>query len=237
MKINALVVFLIVLSGLSFVQKSNIYLFHGQGSDYRIFSKFQVDTNLFDTVFIRYPDMPRRSSMKDFAHSCRTQIDTTTEYAFVGVSFGGMIVSELSQVMTPVHAIIISSAQNKHEVPWRYKFMKVIPLHIIIPARFYKAGSKIAQPIFEPDRKNEKETFKNMLRDKDPYFLKGVTKMMIKWDYYDYNDCIIHIHGENDHTLPAKRCKLDYSVDNGSHMMLLTRAEEINKIINQILLN
>ena len=231
------VVFLVIsINGFS-NQKTNVYLFHGQGSDYRIFSKLKLDSNLFDTTFIVYPKMERRVSLNKYAKLIIPQINTSQNYVFIGVSFGGMLVSELSAYMSPQKSIIISSAQNKNEIPSRYKFMKVIPIHKLVPAFMYKAGARIAQPIFEPDRKNEKEIFKAMLNDKKAYFFKGVTKMMIDWDNYEFNENIIHIHGANDHTLPIKKVKANYSIEKGSHMMLLTRADEINQLINFILTN
>lgn len=228
---------LIFVSCFGLSQKEKIYLFHGQGSDYRIFSKLELDQELFDTIHIEYPEMERKITLQDYAKLLVDQIDTTNSYSFIGVSFGGMIISELTKILKPQKSIVVSSAQNKNEIPGRYKFMKVLPLHKILPAFMYKVGAKIAQPIVEPDRKNEKAIFKAMLNDKEPYFFKGVTKMMIGWDSVDYNENIIHIHGSNDHTLPIKNCKVDYEIDNGSHMMMLTQAKEINELINSILIN
>lgn len=186
MKTVFFIILIILPLGL-FANKTKVYLFHGQGSDYRVFSKLNLNEELYDTINIQFPKIDKKITLKDYAKLFINQIDTTNAYSFIGVSFGGMIVSELTVLLKPERSIIISSAQNKSEIPRRYKFMKVIPIHKIIPAIIYKGGAMIAQPIFEPDRKNEKEIFKAMLKDKDPYFFKGVTKMMIGWDSFDYN--------------------------------------------------
>lgn len=234
---NVILLFFLLITPHGLSQKTKVYLFHGQGSDERIYAKLELNKKLYDTVFIQYPEMDKKITLKDYAKLITPQIDTTQAYSFIGVSFGGMVVSELTSLLKPKKSIIISSAQNKNEIPGRYKFMKVIPIHKVIPAFMYKGGARIAQPIFEPDRKNEKEIFKAMLIDKKAYFFKGVTKMMISWDRFDYNDNIIHIHGTNDHTLPYKKCNVNYEVKGGSHMMLLTRSVEINELINYILIN
>ena len=44
-----------------------------------------------------------------------------------------------------------------------------------------------------------------------------------------------HIHGDKDHTIPIKNIEYDYLIEGGSHMMMITRAREINEIIAQIL--
>jgi hypothetical protein len=41
----------------------------------------------------------------------------------------------------------------------------------------------------------------------------------------------IHIHGTGDRLLLNKYVKADYAIKDGSHAMIVFRAEEINKII------
>jgi len=61
--------------------------------------------------------------------------------------------------------------------------------------------------------------------------------MIIKWKRTSNSGKIIHIHGTKDHTLPFRNISdPDYVIKNGSHMMTLTRADEISKLLNEILL-
>jgi hypothetical protein len=98
-----------------------------------------------------------------------------------------------------------------------------------------KGGARILQGIVEPDRKYEKETFIAMLKAKDPLYLKRTVDMIIHWERSEYPEKIYHIHGDKDHTIPVKNINYDYLLKDGSHMMVLTRAKEINKIISEIL--
>ncbi len=91
------------------------------------------------------------------------------------------------------------------------------------------------QPIVEPVQKQYKEIFKSMLNDKDPEFLKRTIGMIINWERVCYSNEIIHIHGDKDNTIPIRNVKYDYLIENGSHMMVLTKGEEISKLINKIL--
>jgi hypothetical protein len=59
--------------------------------------------------------------------------------------------------------------------------------------------------------------------------------MIINWERCEYSEQMYHIHGDTDHTIPVKNVHYDFLLEDGSHMMILTRAEEINKIISQIL--
>ncbi len=228
-----ILIFLCLLINKGFCQ-TQIYLFPGQGSDKRLFSKFKFDTR-YTVHHISYPIPQKGINLKEFAYQVSKQIDTSQSYVLIGVSLGGMICSELTDTLHPQKTIIISSAKCRKELPTRYKFQKYIPINRLIPARLVYWGAKILQPIVEPDRNLEKETFKSMLDVKSPKYLKRTANMIINWNKMAYSDKIIHIHGTNDHTLPLKHIKVDYTIKNGSHMMALTKGEEINELIMQIL--
>jgi hypothetical protein len=210
-----------------------VYLFPGQGSDERIFSKFKFDPQ-YKIVNIQYPVPQKGTSLKDYAQQVSNQIDTTAkDYVFVGVSIGGMICSELCECFTPRKTIIISSAKCRSELPRRYKFMRAFPVYKIVPPGLMKIGARLLQPIVEPDRKKEKKTFVSMLKSKTPKYYKRTVAMIIKWDKKEYKENIFHIHGANDHTLPVSNVKADSIIKKGSHMMTLTRGEELFELVNK----
>ncbi len=232
--ITLLVCFFSVLTLKSQPTKT-LYLFSGQGSDARIFSKITFDSS-YKLVNIQYPIPAKKQSLREYATLIRSQIDTSSNYSFIGVSLGGMICSELSEIMHPQKTIIISSAKCRGELPFRYRFQKNIPLYQIIPKRMIKLGARVLQPIVEPDRKNQKAIFKSMLKQKDARFMKRTVAMIVKWNKTNCSPMIYHIHGTKDHTLPLRKTKPGYVVQNGSHMMTLTRAAEISTLIKEILL-
>jgi len=84
-------------------------------------------------------------------------------------------------------------------------------------------------------RRKEKETFKAMLDSKDPIFLKRTIRMIINWNRTTNSKNIIHIHGNKDHTIPIKNVEYDYLVNKGSHMMTLTKSDEVNDLLREIL--
>jgi len=227
-----LIYLLLLLTLTAFGQTvKTIYLLPGQGSDKRIFDSISFDPS-YKIVNIEYPIPKKNISLEQYAKIISTRIDTNEVFILIGVSMGGMICCELNDIVNPEKTIIISSAKNRNELPFRYKFQKLVPIYKIMPGKLLLLGAKFLQPIVEPDRNNNKETFKSMLGDKDPKYLKRTIDMIIKWDKQSSSENIIHIHGEKDHTLPIRRLDPDYRIPEGSHMMTLTRAQEINVIIN-----
>jgi pimeloyl-ACP methyl ester carboxylesterase len=216
-------------------KKMKIYLIPGQGSDSRLFDKLELDS-AYTLVKITCPSPEKHSTMQEYAGLIAKQIDTTEKFSLIGVSLGGMICTELAEVLNPEKVIIVSSAKCRSELPFRYRILKKIPLNRIISPGLYWYGAQIAQPIVEPDRHHGKETFKSMLKSKDPIFLKRTTFMIINWNRTVFSEKIVHIHGNNDHTIPLKNVQADFIIENGSHMMMFTRGKEISTLINEILI-
>jgi pimeloyl-ACP methyl ester carboxylesterase len=208
-----------------------IYLIPGQGSDARVFSYLTLDDS-FEIRYIKYAIPHDTLSMREYAQVLSEQINTSERFILIGVSLGGMLAVEMADFMEPEKVIIISSAKHRHELPWRYTFQRKVPVYRLLPDRLAKIGAQMLQPIVEPDRKNEKEVCKQMLADKEPAFLGRTIEMIINWDRHEAPDAdIIHIHGDNDHTIPIRNVQYDYVVKNGSHMMILTQGGELSEII------
>ena len=212
-----------------------VYFLHGQGSDSRLFDSIQLKEG-FEKKCIEYGTPPKKSTMESFARELSKQIDTTQSFILVGTSLGGMLCTEMSEFLHPKEVILISSASNRKELPFRYRFQKVIPLYAIVPGFILVGSARILQPIVEPDRKHNKATFKSMLKEKDRVYMRRTVKMIIRWKRTSNSSEMHKIHGTNDHTIPIRNVKnVEFTVQDGSHMMTLTRGREISGFLNSIL--
>lgn len=225
----------VVLSFCSFSQ-THVYLFPGQGSDDRIFEKLSFPEG-FETFVLEIPTPDKGEKLEELAQRFIPKIDTSQPFILIGQSLGGMICVELSTKLKPEKTIIISSAKCRAELPFLYRVQHKIPLNKITPRMLYYAGAQFLQPIFEPDRKLEKATFKQMLKHKNPVYMKRSVDAIINWNRNEIPPNITHIHGDLDHTLPLKNIVNPIVVCGGSHLMVLTKADEISTILTSILLD
>jgi len=226
--------FLITFVGLRAEEKTNIYLLAGQGADERLFKKL-IFSESYQVNYIEYSTPTYESSLKEYACTLSEQIDQSKPFILIGVSLGGMLATEMCDFMNPEKTIIIASAKNAKELPRSFNFQKKVPLYKLAGKRNVKWGARFLQPLVEPDRRKEKETFKAMLEDKDPEFLLRTIPMIMTWEREKSCDGIIHIHGTKDHTIPFRNVKSDYVIDGGSHMIALTESKKLNGILSEIL--
>jgi len=217
-------------------QLITINLIPGQGSDRRIFSELNFEGN-HEINHLTYLIPHKAESLGAYSKRMAAQIDPSKKNIIIGVSLGGMIATEMHEIVKPEKTIIISSAKSYQELPIQYRLQRLIPFYRILSNNLAQKAALFVQPIVEPDRNKRKELFISMLSDKNPVFLNRAIGMIINWQREKYPDNIIHIHGDNDKTIPIKNVKYDYLIENGSHMMTLTRAEELNDILDQIIHN
>ncbi len=232
-----LIVVLMLLLSLNFqsiASKKIVYFIPGQGADSRQFKNIELDS-VYEIRYIKYFTPDKDMNLQDYAKELAKQIDTTQTFSIVGVSLGGMIATEMNKFLNPDKVILISSAKCRSELPFRYRFQKKLPIYKVMPKGMVKVGAKVLQPIVEPDRRYDKETFKAMLNDKDAAFMKRTVKMIMEWERTEYDLKIIHIHGDNDHTLPGRNIDYDYLIEDGSHMMVLIKGKVISTLLNNLL--
>ncbi|WP_417600612.1 alpha/beta hydrolase [Owenweeksia hongkongensis] len=216
--------------------RKRVYLIPGQGSDYRIFKNLKLDSIKYEMCYVNWEIPEEGETMSGFARQLAAQIDTSKSFYLVGVSLGGMIAVEMSKFLNPEKVILVSSAKCRDELPFQYRLQKSIPVYRAVPSAWVKQLSFVAQPIFEPDRRLEKETCNAMLDSKSPVFLKRTINMITNWNQQDcLPNNVFHIHGDNDHTIPINNVNCDVVIKNGSHMMMLTQTRAVQVGIEMIL--
>lgn len=207
-----------------------VYLIPGQGADERLFQNLHIQEH--DTSILHFIDPLKGEKLPDYARRMAAQIDTSKRFSIVGVSLGGMVAVEMSKFLQPEEVIIIASAKGEEEIPDLYHFFRKVPIYRILSGRFFKWGTRLMQPFYEPMDKESQQLFRSMVKRKSPVFMKRAVRCIVEWENTEAPDNVYHIHGSKDHTLPIKFCRPDVTIDGGSHMMTLLRGAEISDLIN-----
>ncbi len=208
-----------------------IYAFSGLGADQRIFSYLKLDHEIIPIQWI-VPEP--NETLESYAGRLGEQIDTSESFALLGVSFGGMLASELSKTLKPVATILISSAATRHELPWMANVSQRYRLAQKIPTRLFKPPVLGAYVGF-PFHKRNREVAKGIIRDTDPQFVQWALGAIVNWKNETHPENLYHIHGRLDPILPYKKRMGAEALGTG-HFIILKEAEEISLRINQFLI-
>ncbi|MEL6537172.1 MAG: alpha/beta hydrolase [Bacteroidota bacterium] len=205
-----------------------VYLIPGTGGDYRLYD--QLEVHGYDTVRLAWLEPEPHYQMADMAAAMAQQIDTTRPVVLVGVSLGGMVASEMAELIPVDGLILISSAKTSQELPFRYRFQKAIPLYRLIPGSVMRDATPLARFFVEPQSFPYRKTFDAMVAEKSDNFMKQSIRMICQWEKGSEPKVpFLQLHGTRDHTLPYRKIAAPTPIPKGSHMMVYVRGEEVGQ--------
>lgn len=212
-----------------------VYFISGLGADKMAFYKIRLPRG-FEPVYLDWITPLADESFPDYAKRFSRSIKQGEEFVLVGLSFGGMLASELAKIVSPKKLIIISSLSSYKELPWYFKLAGKLGIHRIISPSLYKQAT-IMNRFMGAGNKEMKAIVYNYVNNIDPAFIRWSLNVIVHWSHTERLSELVHIHGSNDHLLPYRYVKADYLIKNGGHLMVMNKADEVNSILQEVLLS
>lgn len=210
-----------------------IYAIPGLGTTKELFRYLQIP----DAEII-VPDWPPQSphhTLKSYAAEFAKQIDTTSPFYLAGVSFGGMLSTELNEQLNPEKVFLISSCKYRSQLPKGLRFFKHVPVYKWIGEAAIRRMNARARHIIGFEKSYLPEFIAMMNSMPGKYYTHSIN-CIVKWDRASVTKSnIIQIHGNADKLLPIDFIKADHVIDRGTHAMIVNNAEEISAIIRSYL--
>ena len=150
----------------------------------------------------------------------------------VGVSFGGILIQEISKHIKAKKVIIISSVKSKVELSLSMKFAKKTGVHHLLPLNWIDDLEKMLLLVFGPSIKARVDAYKKYLSERDPDYLKWSIDQIVNWQQKKYDKNIIHIHGEKDKVFPLRYLEKNenfFTVKGGTHATILRDSKWFSK--------
>src|SRR5450432_2517842 len=209
----------------------NLYFISGLGADKRIFQNLVIPKS-YTVHHIEWLTVSKKESLKAYCHRLSAQIDQQHPFSLIGVSFGGIIAIELSQIVKPRKTIIISSFLRKDEVPFLYRLVGRSRIHELLPIRFLLKPNGFIFRVFGAVNPDGKLLLENILRETDPAFFRWAILQMFSWDNQWKPESFLHIHGTADKILPLHKNMLAIPVEGGEHLMVYNKPEIISRLLD-----
>ncbi|TMI92380.1 MAG: alpha/beta hydrolase [Bacteroidetes bacterium] len=209
------------------------YFISGLGADRRVFYKIQLPPG-YQPIYLDWIDPLPNENFSDYAKRFSAMIKPGEDFILIGLSFGGMLASELAKILSPKKIIIISSVSCYKELPWYFKLAGKLGLQKILTPSIYKKAT-ILNRIMGPGNKEMKQIVYDYVKRTDPNFIRWSLNEILRWNQPARLSGLIHVHGSNDHLLPCRYTNADYVIKKGGHLMVMNMAGEVNKILQNIL--
>jgi len=210
-----------------------VYFISGLGADQRAFYKIKLPRG-YQSVYLDWIRPLANEGFEDYEKRFSQSISRDEEFVLVGLSFGGMLASELAKIVSPKKLIIISSLSSYKELPWYFKLAGKLGIHKIISPSLYKRAT-VMNRFMGAGNKEMKSIVYSYVNNIDPAFIRWSLNVIVHWSHTERLSDLVHIHGSNDHLLPYRYVKADYMIKNGGHLMVMNKADEVNSILQEVL--
>jgi len=217
------------------MQKTPVYFMPGLAASSSIFENIRLDKNEFEIFFLDWKIPHKKETLQEYAKRISEDIQQQNP-VLVGVSFGGILVQEISRIIQVKKTIIISSVKSNKEFPKRMKFAKLTGVYKLLPMRiFTNIEHYIPDVINKKYLKGRKEIYKKHMSVRDEFYLKWSIEQIILWNREIPDPDVVHIHGSNDEVFPIKYIKNCFVVEGGTHVMILSKFRWFNKYLSEFI--
>ncbi len=218
------------------MEKIPVYFMPGLAASPVIFENIKLPEDKFEVFFLEWLLPEDEESLVHYAGRIAENI-LHENPVLIGVSFGGVLVQEIAEIIAVRKLIIISSVKCNAEFPRRMRFAKLVKAYKVFPtalmervdwlARFANGNSFIAKRL---------RLYEKYLSVRDKKYLDWAFKTIILWGRTDPNPNIIHIHGDADGVFPPQYLKEYITLKGGTHIMIINKAKWFNENLPQIII-
>ncbi len=211
---------------------TKVYFISGLGADKRIFSF--LDLSFCEPVFINWIDPLPDESLENYALRLRHQIPESHP-TVAGISFGGMLLTEMAKHDCNIRAILISSNKTAAEFPSWLRIGKYLPLYKWSPPGVSKKMMLGNTWILGGRKPEHKRLLQQIIRESDMTFTRWAIGAILRWKNSIVPENIIHIHGTADKLLPCRLVSADHIIKDGTHVMTMDQHHEISELLKQLI--
>ncbi len=212
---------------------NNIYFISGLGADKRAFQF--LDLGFCTPVFVEWIEPLPGEDISHYAIRLKEHIHEE-EPIIVGLSFGGIMAIEIARLFPVKKIILLSSAKTEKEIPFYLRWLRFVPLHKAISIPFMISVNHFFYLLTGISKREDKIILEEMLHNSNEAFMKWAIHQVVHWNNKDIFSNLVHIHGTADILLPHRYVYADHSIAGGAHLMLMTKADVISKLLQQIIL-
>lgn len=212
---------------------SKVFLIPGLGADARIFQ--YIDLKGHDVTLINWVEPEKQDTLSTYAQKLIDYYKINSGSLVIGSSLGGMLTIEIAKRVKLDKAILISSIKTKTEAPKSHIWYKYFPLYKLIPLSWLPQTGFIVRMAMGKMSKHHQELFESMLKSTSPKFIKWALGAILHWDNETIPPNVYHIIGDKDKIFPYQRIKDATIIKGGTHIMIYTKAKEINNWLKDII--
>ncbi|MFE3870866.1 alpha/beta hydrolase family protein [Flavobacterium sp. ZS1P70] len=218
------------------MSKIPVYLMPGLAASTAIFERIVLPSDVFEIHLLEWEIPLNKETLAAYAERIADKIKKPNP-VLIGVSFGGILVQEITKYIKARKVIIISSVKSNLEFPRRMKIAKTTKAYKLIPMSLILNIESLAKFSFGEKVNQRLKLYERFLSVRDIGYLNWAVEHVILWDRTVVDENVIHIHGDMDDVFPIKYIKNCTVVKGGTHVMILNKYKWLNENLPAIILD
>ncbi|RCS27133.1 alpha/beta hydrolase [Polaribacter sp. WD7] len=217
------------------MKKTPIYFMPGLAAGPEIFENLEFNVDKYELHYLKWiKPLAAEESIANYAMRLCEEVKSENP-VLVGVSFGGIMVQEMSKFIKTKKVIIISSVKQNSELPKKFQLAKFTKVYKFFPTKVVSNFEDYARYFLGKSLKKRAKIYKKYLSVRSKTYLNWSIAQVVNWQQDKALENLIHIHGTKDHVFPIKNISDCIEIKGGSHVMILTKAKKISKLIDDVL--
>jgi pimeloyl-ACP methyl ester carboxylesterase len=216
--------------------KIPVYFMPGLAASAAIFERIKLSESEFEMFFMEWEIPLGKESLQDYAKRMTLKIKHDNP-VLVGVSFGGILVQEMSNFIAVRKVIIISSVKSNLEFPKRILIAKSTKAYKLIPISLVQNIDSLAKFSFGKKVNERLKLYEKFLSVRDKRYLDWAIEQVVLWDRVVVDQNVIHIHGDADDVFPIKNISNCIVIKGGTHILILMKSKWLNTNLPKIILD
>jgi thioesterase domain-containing protein len=218
------------------MSKIPVYFMPGLAASVAIFERIKLSELDFEMVYLEWEIPLDKETLQEYAKRMAEKIKHENP-VLIGVSFGGILVQEMSRFIAVRKVIIISSVKSNREFPRRMIIAKNTKAYKLIPLSLVQNIESLAKFSFGKKVNERLKLYEKFLSVRDKRYLDWAIEQVIMWDRTFVDQNVIHIHGDADDIFPIKYIENCIVVKGGTHIMILNKYKWLNANLPLIILD
>ena len=223
---------LLFLAVAAFLNMKKVYFIPGLAADRRVFGF--LDLSFCNPRFIEWITPSHNETLGSYGEKLFEFVNEDNA-VIVGLSFGGMLAVEIAKKHPGTKVIIVASAKTKFEIPRYLKIWQHFPIYNFHSNKTKNYFNPLIVGILGTKGAEQKKVQQQIIRDSDPSFTRWAIHAILNWDNTVVPENVTHVHGTADKLLPLKYVKADHIIDEGEHVMIMDKADEITALLKKII--
>tara|TARA_R110002049_G_scaffold68465_3_gene177471 strand:- start:5128 stop:5760 length:633 start_codon:yes stop_codon:yes gene_type:complete len=206
----------------------------GMAANPSIFENIKLPEENYEIHWLEWQIPNKNETLREYAQRMCKFIEHSN-IVLLGVSFGGILVQEMSKLLKVKKLIVVSSVKSHHELPKRLKLLKVTKAYNILPTQLVSNIDLLTKYAFGETIKKRVDLYKKYLSVNDKTYLDWAIKQVVCWDQEEAHPEAIYIHGDNDAVFPHSCSGNCIVIKGGTHIMIINKYKWFNENLPKLI--